>query len=580
MHGSFLKCKDIKYKCYPIRNTTHKKESIQPIGIDTEAYINGKCFMIATSLGDVFQPENFPACMFSRLYRGKSFVAYNLKYDSGAFLQNIPTPRLDVLRRKDWCFYKGFHYQVIGNKCLTIRKGKNAIHIYDMYNFYNMSLDNASKAFLHRQKTDIFTKDFYPFIVYHFWDRIAHYCIQDACLVYELAEILIKRFEKYGVYPKKLYSVAYISYQYFREKCPYVVVKRFWENKREVIQYALDSYNGGKFEVTEKGVDNYFEYDIVSAYPFEISQLADITWSRIVYSKTYRRQAIYAFIKCKISIPYNLPSPVVVKRGNVNTYPVGQFEKTITKTEYEYLIANGADIEIIDGYFIHLDNRQYPYRREINKLVKLKQQFKKDHEDFDYHIIKIFLNSLYGKFVQLINKGDHHEASTCWNPIFGSIVTANCRTRMALLQSTFQSTVAVHTDSIITTKKLPIRKNDSLGELSFETQGQGVILGSGIYQIGDKIRFRGFPLKTSLMEIIQTGKKTLTLQNKHAYTWREVIFHNWNKDLINQFTTLDKKVDINFDQKRLWINDWNNFSEIPDRKVESIPLIFNDLQYS
>jgi len=361
MPGSFLKVSEIKYKCYPIRNTTHKKESIHPIGIDTEAYITGECFMIATSLGDVFQPDQFPDCMFGRLYRGKSFVAYNLKYDSGAFLQNIPAKRLNVLRRKGWCFYKGFRYVVIGNKCLTIRKGKNAIHIYDMYNFYNMSLDNACKAFLHTRKDDIETKDFYPFYVTHFWGKIAEYCYKDAVLVSQLAEILIKRFEKYGVYPKKLYSVAYISYQYFREKCPYVTVKRFWENKREVIQYALDSYNGGKFEVSEKGCDTYFEYDIVSAYPFEISNLKDITWCRVVYSKVYRRQAVYAFIKCKISIPCNLPSPVVIKRGNVNTYPVGQFEKTITKTEYEYLINNGADIEIIDGYFLHLDNRQYPY---------------------------------------------------------------------------------------------------------------------------------------------------------------------------------------------------------------------------
>ncbi len=579
MHGSSWKVEKIKYTCFPIRKTTQKNVSIKPIGIDTEAYINGKCFMIATSLGDVFQPEDFPACMFNRQYRGKSFVAYNLKYDSGAFLQNIPSNRLDILRRKDWCFYKGFHYAVIGNKCLTIRKGKNAIHIYDMLNFYNMSLDNASKAFLHREKDELFTKDFYPFLVYHLWDRISNYCIKDAVLVCDLADILIKRFEKYGVYPKKLYSVAYISYTYFREKTCYVTVKKFWDKKREVIQYALDSYNGGKFEVTEKGIDNYYEYDIVSAYPFEISNLYDITWARVVYSKKYRRQAVYGFIKCKINIPSSLPSPVVVKRGSVNTYPVGKFEKTITKTEYEYLINNGADVEIIDGYFIHLDNRQYPYKREIERLVKLKQQYKRDHQDFDYHTVKIFLNSLYGKFVQLIDKADHHEASTCWNPIYGSIITANCRTRISDMQNNNPSVVAVHTDSIITTERLPIDKSNILGEMGFEKQGHGVILGSGIYQIGDKIRFRGFPLKTSLMEVIQTGKKTLTLQNKHAYTWREVIFHNWNKDMINQFTTVNKKVDINFDQKRLWLNDWSNFSDIQTRKVESIPLIYNELQY-
>lgn len=579
MHGCSLKCEDIKYTCYPLRKGKYTKQSIQPIGIDTEAFITGKCFMIATSLGDVFQPEQFPGCMFTRKYRGKCFVAYNLKYDSGAFLQSLDVPALKTLRSTGTCDYNGFIYKVIGNKCLTIRKGKNAIHIYDMLNFYNMSLDKASYAFLQERKTDIFTKDFYPFLVYHFWKRIADYCCHDAVLVKRLADILIKRFEKYGVYPKKLYSVAYISYQYFREKTSYVTVKRYWDKKREVIQYALDAYNGGKFEVTEKGCDYYFEYDIISAYPFEISNLVDISWARVVQSKKYRRQAVYGFIHCKINIPVNLPSPVVMKRGTLNTYPIGQFERTITKTEYEYLIGNGADVEIIDGYWIHIDNRQYPYRREINRLVKLKQQFKADGRDFDYHTVKIFLNSLYGKFVQCIKKEEHYEASTCWNPIYGSIITANCRVRMSEMQSLYPSVVATHTDSVISTEPLQCQGSGGLGEMCFETAGHGVILGSGIYQIGDKIRFRGFPLKTSLMDLIHTGKKTLTLTQKHAYTWREVIFHNWNIDQINYFDTVHKKIDINFDCKRLWLNDWNNFSEVETRKVESIPLIYNEIQY-
>lgn len=579
MSGCFLNCEDIQYRCYPIRKAPYKKQSIHPVGIDTEAYITGECFMIATSWGDVFQPEMFPQCLFSQNYRNKAFVAYNLKYDSGAFVQQLPVHNLQQLQQHGDTEFNGFVYVLIANKCMTIRKGKNAIHIYDMYNFYNMSLQKASKMFLGDTKDDLPTKDFWPYYVYHYWEKISAYCIKDAVLVERLADILIKRFENYGVYPKKLYSVAYISYQYFRQKTAYVTVKRYWEKEREVIQFALDAYNGGKFEVTEKGCDYYYEYDIVSAYPYEISNLIDISWARVVRSKKYRKNAVYAFIKCRINILGNLPSPVVVKRGNVNTYPVGQFERTITKIEYEYLVSHGADIEIIEGYWLHIDNRQYPYRREINRLMKLKHRYKAEHNDFDYHTIKIFLNSLYGKFIQLIPKEDHYEASTCWNPIYGAVITANCRTRMAQYQLSFSDVVAVHTDSIITTKSLQVSTAGNLGDLSYETEGRGVILGSGLYQIGDKVRFRGFPLKSSLLDIIHTGKKTLTLSANHAYTWREVAFHNWSVDLINRFSHVDKKIDINCDQKRLWLNDWNNFSEVTKHKVDSIPFVFNAIQY-
>lgn len=574
------KCIDnVKYRCFPYTRDIVNKQSINPIGLDTEAYITGECFMIATSKGDVFQPEQFPDCMFSRVYRGKSFVVWNLKYDAGAFLQGLTPETLQTLRIDGAVETAGFIYKVIANKCLTIRKGKNAVHIYDLYNFYNMSLQRASEVYLNDKKIDIETKSFYPFYVTHYWSKIAKYCCYDAWLVQRLAEVLIKRFEKYGVYPKKLYSVAYISYQYFRQKTPYVMVKRYWEHEREVLKYAMDSYNGGKFEVTEKGTGYYYEYDIVSAYPFEISNLYNISWARVVKDNHYRKNAVYGFLRCKIDIPFGVYSPVVMKRGQLNTYPVGQFERTITKAEYEYLIVHGADIQIIDAYWLHLDNRQYPYKREINRLMKLKTKFKENNEALDYQTIKILMNSLYGKFIQLIDKGDYYAAGSNWNPIYGAIITANCRVRMSALQGQDKTIVAVHTDSVISTGKLDYGKDETIGSLSYETEGNGIVLGSGIYQIGNKVKFRGFPLKTPLLELIQSGGKTMSVKTQHAYTWREIVFRGWSNTLINRFDTIEKRVDINFDQKRFWIDDWGSFQDIPKHNVESMPLIYSKLSF-
>jgi len=273
---------NVQYRCCNYNRVNSKKESIHPIGIDTEAYITGECFMICTSEGDVFQPDQFPDCLFSRKYRGRSFVAYNLKYDMGAFLQRLLPALLEELRSKGEVIQGAFTYKVIGNKCLTIRKGKNSIHIYDIYNFYNMSLNKASEVYLNDKKDYVETVHFWPHYGLLFWDNISKYCLKDAILVESLSRILIKRFENYGVFPRKLYSVAYISYQYFRQKCPYVTVKRYWDHEKEVLRYAMESYNGGKFEVTTKGLGYYYEYDIVSAYPFEISNLVNISWARVV----------------------------------------------------------------------------------------------------------------------------------------------------------------------------------------------------------------------------------------------------------------------------------------------------------
>lgn len=567
----------IKYRCYPYNRKTHIEESISPFGLDTEAYTTGECFMLCTSEGDIWTPEQFPDCLFSRKYRGQHFVTYNLKYDSGAMVQRLNHASLVELQKNGKTVHGDFKYSVIGYKCLTIRKGKNSVHFWDMLNFYCLSLNEAAKTYLGEEKIDYDTKRFSKGMVQRDWDRIAAYCIRDAELVQRLSAVLIKRFERFGVYPRKLYSVAYVSYQYFRKKTPYVTVKRYWQKHREVLDYALRAYNGGKFEVTRKGPGYYYEYDIVSAYPYEISNLVDISWARVVRSTSYRRNAVYGFLKCHISIPGFQSSPVVVKRSGVNCYPVGDFERVITLAEYDYMISQGCDVEILDGYWLHIDNKQYPYRQEIQRLVKLKQEIKSSGDPLDYHVIKVFLNSLYGKMAQLINKGDYNEASSCWNPIYASIITSNCRIRMSALQAELESCVAVHTDSILTTRRIACERTDRLGSLSFEGEGKGIILGSGVYQVGEKTRFRGATLPLDLFDLVKENHKKVVLSNVRPYTWREVAHRHLDRDMINRFSEIPKELNITFDQKRIWIDDYNTFSESLERNVESVPLFYSPI---
>jgi len=562
----------VKYKCFPYFRKSKSQVSIKPIGLDTEAYPSGKCFMLATSEGDCFPIIEYPKCLFSRKYRGKSFVCYNLKYDSGALLQYLPAGNLEVLRVADSTEYNGYSFKAIASKCLTIRRGKNSVHFYDMLNFYNMSLDKAARLYINMQKKGSDPRLFTHKYVSENWNEIAEYCVQDAILVERLAAFLIKRFESYGVYPKKLYSVAYISALHFRQRCSNVIVKRFWNKHKEVLSFAMQAYNGGKFEVTRKGAGYFYEYDIVSAYPFEIRNLIDISWARVVREKVYRKNAIYGFLKCRIHIPMEVYSPVAVKRNNVNCYVVGDFEKVITLAEYEYLIAAGCDIKIIDAYYLCCYNKQYPYRKEIDRLVKLKHEYKLKNLDLDYHTVKILMNSFYGKFIQLIEKEKYYEAGSTWNPIYGSVVTANVRINMSAMQANNPMVSAVHTDSVLSMEPLILHTQGNLGNFIQKAEGQGVILGSGIYQIGEKTKFRGMNGQITLMEILKGSGKTLTLSYNHAHTWREIAHRGWSTDKINLFSDIHKCIRVDFDQKRLWLHDWENWEEVLTRPVESLPL--------
>jgi hypothetical protein len=566
---------DVRFVKYEGRKFTSNKKSnisIKTIGFDTEADRSGKCFMACTSLGDVWGAEQMPECFFVRKYQGAHFVSYNLKYDESAILQKLPLGILQELRENGKVEYEGFQYNYINYKFLSIRHNHTTVTFYDLYNFYGGSLNYNAEKYLDKKKIDIDPKLFTKTYIKKHWNEIALYCVEDAKLVQLLCERLIDTFEHYGVYPKKLYSTAYVSYQFFRENTNYVTVYDLWEKHKDVLDYATQSYNGGKFEVTTKGSGYFYEYDIVSAYPYEIANLVNITEGRIIWSNRYQKSAHYGFILCNMDIPGNVFSPIAYKIGELCTYPIGQFTKVITKSEYEYLKGLGCKLSIINACWIFCKNETKPYESLIKMLVKEKQKYKKDKASLEYHTVKIFLNSLYGKMVQLIPAKGYWKASSCWNPIYGSIITANTRIKVSAMQQKYDDVIAVHTDSIITLNPHNIPKTDVLGEFSFDSEGDGILLGCGVYQIGNTSKIRGFQTKIPMWYLFNTDKQTIKVDQVHVTSWREAAWRGYNTDRINKFETVPKDLKLDFDAKRIWLDEYKSFRDVQSRFIHSEPI--------
>lgn len=562
----------IKYYCNNYAKTKQSTASIEVIGIDTEAYSNGQLAIICLSDGGVVKPDDCPAFFFTRKYRQMNFVAYNLSYDEGALLQFLNVDELKELKSEGKITWGDYVITSIPKKMLSIRRGSHSVHIWDIYTFFSGSLNYNAEKYLGKKKLDIETKSFTKNYFLKNYEKIIDYCIQDAVLVKELAEYLIKTFEKFGIYPRKLYSTAYISYMYFQKSCNYVTVKKIWERDKRILEFALKSYSGGKFEVTEKGCDYYYEYDIISAYPAEIAALVDISFARYKWSNKYERYAVYGFLHVKMKIIKDIHSPVVVKQSGVCTFPIGYLDVYITKKEYEFFISQNIDVTIIEACWLFCDVKKYPYKREIERLVELKQQHKNNRDGLEYHTVKILMNSLYGKFCQLIKKKDEYIASSCWNIIYASVITSNVRIRVSEIQNKYPDVVAVHTDSVISKSKIPEFSGQKLGDMTFEKEGFGVVMGSGVYQIGDKSRFRTFRINTPILDLLDVHAATQVITQNHSFSWREIAQRNWEHDMINRFEVIEKKWHVASDHKRLWIDDYKKFSDVKLRKVSSLPI--------
>ena len=528
--------------------------------------------MFAISDGTVIDVRNNPYTLFDTLfhhkYRNIKFMCFNLKYDEGSILHFLPPDKLNELRQTNQTTIEGYAIRSIPKKELVIRsiQHKQSIAFYDIAQFYGTSLNNAALFYLGKEKVEMSTKIFTRKYVNKYWHTLAGYCTTDAKLTQELADFLIDTLiNEFDIYPQKLYSCGYIAGIHFARTCGVQDVNRYFKHYKGCLEYAYLSYAGGKFETYQRGFGYFYQYDINSAYPYEMSNLQSIKLARVVHSERYQAKATYGFIKCNLMI-YNDYSPVPIKYNNVNHYPIGDLrQQYLTKEVYDYMIKRGDKVTILDAYWLFCSDI-YPYKKEIERLYKIKKRFKEGQDIMRYLLTKTLLNAFYGKHIQITEKyrdtGKVFEAGYQFNPIYASIITANTRLRLTEVCDKYDAgIVAVHTDSVVTTIDLSgngLNMSDKMGAWALECEGFGVIVGSGVYQIGDKVHYRGYKAIKSLIDLIYSNRNRvkIPIDQTLVLSWRLVVFRNADTKLINRFTRDSKLLNLHFDTKRDWAQKW------------------------
>ena len=549
------------------------------LGFDTETFTDGRPFMFCCSNGDQMLSGQLPAVFFSRKYRNRQFAVYNLKFDSGSLLWRMPITKRKRLIKFNRCKWKGYNYFYIPHKCLRISKGKNAVTFWDIAQFYKTSLETASQKYLGACKESIGSKTFTPVNTVGRWQLLKNYCIKDADLTARLANHFVGRLSSLGITPNNLYSQASIAYTYFRSTCGIVDMSRHIRFNRAMLAYAYAAYYGGKFEVTARGSFTGYEYDISSAYPYELSNLKDISKAQVRYFKQYVQSADYGFIKVRFNAPTALFHSVPVKRGALSYYPIGRIEAVITKEEYDFLAAAGAAPAVIDGWYLFCPEALPRYKDRINYLYGIKED-KAGQEPIIRDCAKIILNGFYGKNAQVTEQPNgSFVAGQAFNPVYAAIITANCRIRVSRLQNQLgDNCLAVHTDAIISSKRLKAGfLSSGLGNWALAGSGPGIIIACGLYQIGQKNKMRGFHLnkkhtwQTILAAMGKASRQELTEQR--VMSWVHAA-HLDAPERTNVFENVPKLLDLNCDSKRLWLTR-TNAAALLKGLDQSIPKVVN-----
>lgn len=548
-----------------------KPREAHPVcAIDTETY-HGEAKLIADSFGNTLLDgdiDGILSFLTHNRFRQSYIFAFNLQYDAEAILKMLPEENIQDIVDTNKTTYSIYDLKYIPKKLLTIKdQHRNTSRLFDIAQFYEMSLDDALKKYLGEEKYE------YPHRTLlntsaKIWreetPEIIHYCKKDAFQTGKLAEFLQGNIQMlFSFNPRQYISKASLAKDLVR-------IIGYMPDVRKIpkgaLKYAFYAYKGGRFEVCQRGYFPTTElYDINSAYSMIIRNLIDVTYGEWRRVREVNENAYYGFYLCSVFVLPSFLCPMAYFLPNgILSFPAGRFKTYLTKEEiiaYEQYAA----IDVLHGWEFYPSRIRYPFRRYIDGLFEQKQQYQKS--DYQYDLVKKMMNSLYGCFYEKHIEDGRIRAGLLFNPVYATLTTALTRVKLFKAAKMFEtSVIAMQTDSVLFDRPINLTTSKTLGGWQLESAGSAVILQSGIYEVAGKLRIRGM-----------SHGKNITYDGKHYKNVFNMIRKNpdptiykttqkrplhlrecmqrtktLTKDDINVWSAEKKTTDVNADIKRRW----------------------------
>lgn len=553
------------------------------ICFDTETY-KGTCKLLTDSNGNYVYNPTFKECLdFLWKYHNKTYYRafWNIDFDVSAILKlfdDIEWIR-DLIHGKIVMF-KEYLLYYIRPKMLRLSVGKKSIFFVDLNAMYKSKLEKAAKEFLNDKKIDTLDANrINTELEYWIKNRkeIIKYCLKDSRLTADLGNVLVKEVKACKLLlPKFFTSHASLAKQYFRYKARIPALKYIPTN---ILDIAYQCYYGGRFEVLKRGYfDDLYCYDINSAYPETISKLPSLKYGFWLDVDKINQKECIGFYKVVLDIPEGFLSFLPIKlKTKLVVFPSGVFATWITW--YEADLMRKWIKGVSHGYeYISKEKEYYPFAVGMKHLYAEKSKYKDVNEVF-YWLVKLPMNSIYGCFIEKHKKADGEIYSgILFNSVYGAIITARTRWKLfkEILPKYWKNYVAFHTDSIISETKLPLKLDTDLGNWTLDYEGHGVLLNTGVYQIGKKVRHRGFHGDNiNWIKLLKENGKLDHIPFKRLKVLKigESLHRYNNIDDVNIFKIVPKKLSLNNDKKRNWNSEFKNCNDVLKRNYSSKTLL-------
>jgi hypothetical protein len=498
-----------RIRFFPQYRTPPKRFNPSCEAFDTETQ-KGDIRVLACSHEGIECEHTIDALNFIHANAKSINFLYNLDYDVSAIMKQYIVET--GLAEKSNGFIKWdvgkYRIEYLPGKHFTIKDTQRRIYrrMYDLAQFYGFTpLAKASLQFLNRELSGEMKADRARLFETHSLVDIIKYCIEDSRATKDLGEKFIEENIKLGVKSDRYYSTASLAQKAFMVHSDYPEQRHTW---RGIHRMAFYAYKGGWFDMYMRGhFESAHAYDIVSAYPAAMRNLPDIRDGRWV--PYLDKEAELGFIKCRVKADCRMTEalPLSIKSEGRNLYPffTDPFDYTLTLPEYRAL--RGSYSFDIQGAvsFIPSENARRPFRPFVDKFFEIKRKAK----GIPRMNAKIYLNSLYGKTVQLVPFKGNFRTSTLTNFIYGSHITSDCRMKV-FEASKGAEVIQILTDSLITKDPLKLDFGSELGQWEEKFSGAELLsVKCGIYSfknggewVNAETHTRGFSRKNTLADML------------------------------------------------------------------------------
>lgn len=247
--------------------------------------------------------------------------------------------------------------------------------------------------------------------------------------------------------------------------------------QREAIMTA---YHGGRVEVFRQGRRaGAATYDLRSAYPSALRHLPSLHGAKLVRRPRYRPDAPHAIWRASWSVPDHEVMPLPVRAEGATWWPrtgSGWYHAAELRTAfalgYPITVGEGYELVVKPGAPFAFIDDLYLKRARLAKLG-----------DPAEHILKLAMNSIYGKLAQGYkgNYGRPEDPPRWQSYWWAGELTAHVRARVLATLAASVKPLFVATDGIYAASA-PVRASTKLGGWKVDRVDRVFVVQPGVYQ--------------------------------------------------------------------------------------------------